>query len=311
MSISSNLFGQNKQLHIVRSGETLYSISKKLGVNVDELSSWNRLTNNTLSIGQELVYFTASLETTEEPYEQTERGASLINISIPQQNEYYAVKSGDNLTSIARKHKMTVSQLRELNNIKGDLLRIGQQLAVRKIKDRVAPSTSEYSEKIAPQGAYVIYTVDKGETTEDILAKFEITYSELQQLNPEINLNSLDKNERIIVLLPPSNTFKNPYSIKANLQDLGLFSVSVYENSEIGNVTTSGELYNPNELTAAHSNITIGSILYIENPETGLGIYVRINDRITESGLKLSNSAFRILRLTTSEKSSVIIYKDT
>lgn len=309
--ISILSFAQNQQIHTVSSGETLYSISRALDVTVAELRSWNNLTSDGLAIGQELIYYTEAELQVEEPPVPEDVGESLISVSTPQENEYYTVKSGDNLTTIARAHDMTLSELRELNNISRDLLRIGQQLAVRKVKDSVAPSASEYSDENAPQGSFVIYTVETGENLDDVLAKFEMTESELQQLNPEVNINSLDRNQRITVLLPPSSNFENPYTFSASLQDLGSFVASAYGNNEIGNTTTSGELYNPNQLTAAHSNITIGSILFVENPETGSGIYVRINDRITESGLKLSSTAYRILGLTNSDNPSVTIFTES
>ena len=44
-----------KGTHIVVSGETLYSISRKYGVTLDELRKWNELVSNDISIGQELI----------------------------------------------------------------------------------------------------------------------------------------------------------------------------------------------------------------------------------------------------------------
>lgn len=41
--------------HIVQSKETLYSISKKYGVNIDQLKSWNQLPGHDLKVGQELL----------------------------------------------------------------------------------------------------------------------------------------------------------------------------------------------------------------------------------------------------------------
>ncbi len=310
---SINGFAQNQQTHTVTAGETLFSISRTLGVTVAELRAWNDLSNDNLSVGQSLIYYIESElpEDTTVTIEPEDFGESLINVSIPQENEYYTVKSGDNLTNIARAHDMTLNELRELNNLEGDLLRIGQQLAVRKVKDSVGPSVSEYSDANAPQGSFVVYTVESGENLDDILTKFEMTESELRQLNPEVNINSLDRNQRITVLLPPSSNFDNPYTIKASLQDLGSFNATVYSTNEVGNTTTSGELYNPDQLTAAHSNITIGSILFVENPLNGAGIYVRINDRITDSGLKLSSSAFRILGLSESPNPQVTIFTES
>ena len=41
--------------HVVGSGETLYSISRKYSVSIDELRDWNDLMSNEISIGQELI----------------------------------------------------------------------------------------------------------------------------------------------------------------------------------------------------------------------------------------------------------------
>ncbi|MHA7130298.1 LysM peptidoglycan-binding domain-containing protein [Algoriphagus namhaensis] len=45
--------------HTVRQGETLFAISKKYGVSVNDLKNWNKIgSNNLISIGQKLVIFT-------------------------------------------------------------------------------------------------------------------------------------------------------------------------------------------------------------------------------------------------------------
>ena len=299
-------FAQEKYIHVVILGETLYSISKTLDVSVSELRSWNNLSSDDLAIGQELAYF----KIFEEYDLNQELGESLIKISAPLENEFYTVKSGENLTNIAQTHNMTLNELRTLNNISGDLLRIGQKLVVRKAVDSIAPSASEYYDGNAPQGSFVIYSVTSDDNLDLILSNFKMSAYELQQLNPEVNIHSLDSNQRITVLFPPSSNFENPYKVSSNLQDLGLFTTTSYTVNETGNTTTSGELYNPNQLTAAHSNIKIGSVLYIENPDNGFGIYIRVNDRITETGLKLSSTAFRLLSFSNTINPSVRIYTE-
>lgn len=46
---------QSDEIHVVQQGDTLYSISKKYNLSVDVLKVKNNLTNNALSIGQELI----------------------------------------------------------------------------------------------------------------------------------------------------------------------------------------------------------------------------------------------------------------
>ena len=134
--LTGSVFAQQKHTHTVKAGETLYSISKTLKVSVAELKSWNKLVSNDLAVGQQLTYFVdgndvqpPNGELPDEPVK------SLIEISTPQENVYYTVKSGDNLTFIARRHNMSISELKELNNLESDMLRIGQRLSVRKVKD--------------------------------------------------------------------------------------------------------------------------------------------------------------------------------
>ena len=43
------------RIHIVQSGDTLYSISRKYGTTVDALKQRNGLTNNTILVGQKLI----------------------------------------------------------------------------------------------------------------------------------------------------------------------------------------------------------------------------------------------------------------
>ena len=43
-----------KSLYVVKKGDTLYSISKKLDISVSELIKLNKIKNNNLSVGQSL-----------------------------------------------------------------------------------------------------------------------------------------------------------------------------------------------------------------------------------------------------------------
>jgi rare lipoprotein A (peptidoglycan hydrolase) len=45
-----------------------------------------------------------------------------------------------------------------------------------------------------------------------------------------------------------------------------------------GHVTATGEKFNPNSLTAASTNLPLGSVVRVTNPENGRSVKVRIND---------------------------------
>ena len=306
VGFSNSINAQEKKTYIVKQGDTFYSISKALDVTVAELKEWNGISSNALEIDQQLIYYVQSTVQEVPDSLSQEDTSSLITSPSASPNTYYLVKSGDSLYKIAQENDMTVEELKDLNNLTSNNLRIGQRLAVKSVS--VAPVVSEFSDESSPQGKFALYTLSGSDNLSFVLNKFKMTEKELQALNPQIDINNLKLAKNITVLLPPSKTFENPYLEKADLQDLGSVPVMIYSDSDKGNTTTNGELYNPEKLTAAHSNISIGSIIFVENPANGKGIYVRINDRITNAGLKLSHSAFRILDLVPNQPQSVSIY---
>lgn len=302
---AGSVLAQEKATYTVKSGDTLYGISKSLNVTIAELQQWNNLSGNDIELGQDLIYYIRD-DNTGVSEEESE---PLISQSAGSQNVYYTVKSGDTLYGIAREHSMTISQLRDLNNLSGDNIRVGQTLAVKK-KSEAPPSVAEFSEESTPQGVFSAYSIKSGETVNAINRRFKMTEEEFLKLNPDVDPNRLVAGQEVTVLLPPSRNYGNPYLQEANLQDLGEVSVTKYAPSQKQETTTNGELHDPTALTAAHSNIALGSIIFVENSETGNGIYVRVNDRITGSGLKLSEKAFETLQLDNVNQPVVKIFTE-
>lgn len=59
-----------------------------------------------------------------------------------------------------------------------------------------------------------------------------------------------------------------------------MVTTSYQSSGTAGQTTSSGEHYNPNDLTAASRNLPIGSTVKVTNPETGRSVKVRINDQV-------------------------------
>ncbi len=276
--------------HTVQRQETLFSISKQYNVSIAEIKSWNNLTGNNLQVGQELTIYPSESNKNEQQ--------SLVVEKQAQRNTYYVVKSGDSLYKIAQEHDMTVDELKSLNNLTSNIIRVGQQLTVRS-NPAPPPSVADNEIESSPQGKFMVHTISGGaKSLQDLLNKFRMDEQEFRALNPSANRDRFESGSKVTVLAPSSKTYKNPYLMSSSLQDLGSTAVSQYSKAERGNPTTNGELYNPNELTAAHSNISLGSIIFIKNNDNSRGVYVRINDRHSGNGLKLSSAAWKTLNFT-------------
>lgn len=310
---------ENSTTHTVQQGETLFAISRQYNVTIAELQAWNGLDDFNLNVGQELVIYDdendndrgTSVQTnppTESELREIDREPIVRDRDGRESSTYYVVRSGDTLNKIAREHNMSLGELRALNDLQGDQISIGQQLAVRDVQ--TAPSIAESAEESTPQGRFVNYRIERGESVKDLMKRFKMRESELKALNPDLDLAELSGGQRITVLLPTSRVFENPYKKRASLENLGKVPVSVYSDNNIANPTTSGELYNPNQLTAAHSNMSLGNVVYVENPDNGMGIYVKINDRFSGNGLKISRKAYEMLQFSSRQNAEVAIFLD-
>lgn len=75
---------------------------------------------------------------------------------------------------------------------------------------------------------------------------------------------------------------------------------SWYADHFHGRRTASGEPYSRYEMTAAHRDLPLGTLLHVSNPETGKGVVVRVNDRGPFHGnrvLDVSRAAASVLGL--------------
>ena len=168
--------GESQEIYTVKKGDSLWKIANKYNTTVEKLKSANNLKTNTLSVGQKLV---------------------IPSISVsPEVSDTYIVQKGDSLWSIANKFNMTVSELKNLNNLTNNLLSIGQVL---KIKD-----SSNNGEKT--------YTVQKGDSLWVIANKYDITTEELKSYN---NLTSNLLSIGQVLKIPQGKTStENIYTVK-------------------------------------------------------------------------------------------------
>ena len=224
-------------VYIVQRGDYLAKISKKYNVTINSIKRLNNLKDNTIRIGQK-IKLPGKLEIGEQ---KVPEGAFAKDTKATVKKPYaaytgatkeYVVKSGDTLGGIAYGHGINIRQLKELNGLTSDALKIDQKLKVP--AEKVAPVVKKAETKavepevkapveapVEPVAAPVeptveapvaptveetsapapTYTVQEGEDLTDISIRFGVTAAAVRELN------NLGENDKLvagqILKLPP------------------------------------------------------------------------------------------------------------
>jgi membrane-bound lytic murein transglycosylase D len=100
------------KVYVVKRGDNLSLIGKKFGVSYRIIKDFNKLRGNRLRLKQKLIIPVALRD----------------NIKKVDTNSYYLVKKGDSLHSISASTKVSIKNIRDINHIDGDVLKIGKRL---------------------------------------------------------------------------------------------------------------------------------------------------------------------------------------
>ncbi len=104
--------------HIVKSGETLYAISRIYQVTVNQIMEWNQLTSTELDIGQRLLI------------SGNAKKPSSVKAVTDKGNQIHIVTQGEGLYGIARIYNITVDDIIKWNQLQSTSLKVGQKLIV-------------------------------------------------------------------------------------------------------------------------------------------------------------------------------------
>lgn len=213
----------NNEIYVVKSGDTLYGIASRYGINVDDLRRYNNLSGNVLSIGQQLYIPTGQM----------------VDDIVGTDYDTYVVRTDDSLFNIASRYGISVDELKRINNLGNDTLFVGQQLLVPTGSDIVNSNITNY----------VDYRIVSGDTLYSISNRYGVSVDELKSLN---NL--------------PNNNLSVGQVIKVPIMDTTVYTVkrgdTLYSIAREYNVTPN-ELMSYNNLTS--NLLSIGQILRIPN----------------------------------------------
>jgi LysM repeat protein len=141
-------------VHTVAAKETMYSISRKYGVTVDEIRQWNNLPNSTaLSIGQELII-------------KKNTGTVSSVTPVISRKGIHTVGANETIFSICKQYGITQQQLKDWNNLDGIELKIGQTLFVAQ-PEKEATVKKQDTAKIKTFVQHVVVQPPVNETKKD------------------------------------------------------------------------------------------------------------------------------------------------
>ena len=167
--------------YVVKKGDTLYGIAKSNNISVDTLIKDNAITNNMVYPGQNLKIRIPNKSTIEieecygEDYTPPNDTTPVLTT--------YTVEKGDSLYQIAKKFGTTTDAIINLNNLKNNILTIGQKLKI--------PESNQNNNKIT-------YTVKKGDSLYQIAKKFNTTVDSIIKKN-NLKNNNLNIGQKLII----------------------------------------------------------------------------------------------------------------
>jgi len=121
--------------HIIKPGESLHSIAKKYHLSTEQLREANELSSDKIRAGETLV-----IPKQQSQAESGSGGRKRLLLETAENEsedwqipETHTVKKGETLAGIARRYNLRVKDLQEVNQLKGQKLKVGQilQLKVR------------------------------------------------------------------------------------------------------------------------------------------------------------------------------------
>jgi membrane-bound lytic murein transglycosylase D len=175
--------------YAVQPGDTLSSVARHHHTSINVLKQLNKLTASTLHPGQELILPGAGVPL---PTKVSLAAARVDGRPAPGSRAYHIVRRGETLSSIARKHGVTIRSLARWNGMKStDMLRAGRKLVLR---------ASVAQADVETEGDKTTYTVRRGDTLSEIARRFRVSVTQLVSWNGLSRRGIIRPGQRLVIL---------------------------------------------------------------------------------------------------------------
>lgn len=203
--------------HKVKRGETLSIIARRYGVSVSTLKKWNGLRSSRLKTGQRLRINTyqrvakkeepetVQEELAENKVEQpVEKPNTTVQQSVDVDTKYHTVHRGETLGLIAERYGVTVSRLKDWNDLRSNKIFVGQRLKVVSMVDK---GEIEVEGDADVQENATTHKVRRGESLFSIAEDYGVTIDNLKEWN-NLSGSSIDAGQTLIVNASAAKTLK-------------------------------------------------------------------------------------------------------
>lgn len=172
----------NKTSYTVKSGDTLTAIARSYKTTVSAIKAANNLKSDLIFVNQKLIVAgTPSNGSTDN-----------TNSNSDTNKTTYSIVGGDTLTAIAKRYNTTVSAIKAANNLKSDLIFVGQKLTIS------GKASNESSRDDAQSTVESSYTVVSGDTLTSIARKYKTTVSAIKTTN-KLKSDLIFVNQKLVV----------------------------------------------------------------------------------------------------------------
>jgi membrane-bound lytic murein transglycosylase D len=203
-------FVKTTKKYKVRKGDNLGSIAAKYDVSVSDIKEWNNLKKNAIASGKTLKIMTTervvskvrkeiksdkkAIETKEVLVSNDAKSDKNSTVEVSKTPEYYVVQKGDNLGNIAKKHAVSVEDLKQWNNLSDVNVQLGFQLKITNERDNP-------EEQVAVKKEYKTqeYVVLKGDNIGTIAKKHKVSQEDIKLWNNLVD-NNIQLGSTILVL---------------------------------------------------------------------------------------------------------------
>lgn len=311
-------------LHRIAAGETLYSLSRKYDVSVDDIKKSNPAWAEGLKVGQVL-------------YVPSKPAAAATTPATTGSAKTHTVAAGETLYSIATKYSISVDELKKANPGLGTSINVGQELKLPAKNTSTAapakpnttkPATTTPATAATAKGT-VEHKVASGETFYSIAKKYNVSVEDIKKANPGVGALKVGQTIKVAGAEVPQTAVSTPTPVKpattattpanptttspaTNPKTTNIESDTVQLQkdkvrletmqtqtpvakptvpaSDFKKITETGfaDLMSDNQDTpkylAYHKTAPVGTIIQLLNESNGIKVYVRVVGKLTDTG---------------------------